>query len=84
MHVDQGGLLDLCELDYLLHDFDLGERDLLRANAVGRHLPQVFKQGDAPAKQHSYPARFASQIFQTAAPRKSHEHVALSEQCGGR
>jgi len=68
--------------DDLLHDFEFrGGIDRV-APAVGRHLQEVFKERDAPARDDDEQQRLALE-FQMAIPRECHEYVRAGQQHDG-
>src|ERR1017187_7160155 len=65
--------------DDLLDDLQLVRRVTAAAPAVGRHLQDVFKKRDAPARQDDEQQRRAFE-FQMAIPRERHENVREGQQ----
>ena len=56
-HVEQRERHEDREGDDLLHDLQLGERERGIADAVRRHLQQIFKEGNAPADNRNPPQK---------------------------
>ena len=69
--------------DDLLHDLELAHAELCMADAVGRHLQQVFEQRDAPTHQGRHVPRRRGQILQVPIPGKGHEDIACHQQQDG-
>lgn len=77
------------ERHHLLNDLELYKRERSAVvnipQPVGRHLTDVFKQGDAPRKEndgHERPVAAHAGLlqFQVAVPGKSHEDVGANQQ----
>jgi hypothetical protein len=66
----------------LLHDFELRKREPSRAEAVCRHLKEIFKKCERPARDDHQPERFVLEL-QMAIPRERHEDVRDEEQQSG-
>ena len=62
-HEEQGGRHEDGQRDDFLHDLQLGERERGIADAVRRHLKQVFEQGNPPTDDCGQPPRLARHVF---------------------
>jgi hypothetical protein len=67
------------EGDHFLHDFELVRGEGADADAVGRHLEAVFKEGDAPADEDDLPEGDLAEL-QVTVPGEGHEDVGADEQ----
>ncbi len=79
-HIEDGEGHENQQGDDFLEDFQLADRHDLVSDPVGRHLEEIFKQGDTPTDQSSYHPGPAGQIPQVTVPREGHEDVAAAKQ----
>jgi hypothetical protein len=71
------------EGDDLLEDFQLPEIQDLMADAVGRHLKQIFKKRNSPAYERSQNPGFGVEVFQMPVPCEGHENIGKAKQHNG-
>jgi hypothetical protein len=67
------------ECNHFLQDLQLRERHRRVADAVSRHLQQIFKKGDAPTQRGGDKPMPGVPILQMRVPRKSHEGVRADQ-----
>ena len=65
-----------------LHDFELRESEVSRADTIGRHLEKIFKKREEPACTHHQPKRLVFE-FQMPIPRERHKNIRDKEQQSG-
>jgi len=68
--------------DNLLDYLELDGREAIGAQAVGRHLKAVLKEGDGPTDQDDLPQRLVTEA-EMAVPGEGHEDVGDDEQNDG-
>lgn len=71
------------EGDDFLQDFQLGDRHDLVSQAIGRHLKQVFEQGNAPTDQGGDIPFFILHVPKVAVPGEGHKHIGGDEHQDG-
>jgi hypothetical protein len=64
--------------DALLHDLQLRDSKLRRANPIRRHLERIFQERDTPTRQDRR-NKWAILMFQMAVPGDGHEDVGYDE-----
>ena len=74
-HVEDRERDEDAEGDDLLDDLQLGQREPPVAEPVGRHLDQVFEEGDAPAHQDGDQPVPGAQVPQVRVPGEGHENI---------
>ena len=83
VHVEHREGHEDAERDCFLHDLQLRQAELGVADAVGRHLQQIFEQRDAPADEGRDVPGAVVQAFQVAVPGEGHEDVRQDQQARG-
>ena len=68
VHVKDGKGNEHRQADDFLDDFQLRQGKRAVANAIGRHLQQVFEQGNAPAGQSRHIPCLVAGVFQVGIP----------------
>ena len=79
-HVEHGKRYKHRQGQHFLQNFELAQVQLLVANAVGRHLQQVFKQRNAPTDQGGNKPGLGTEFAQVGIPGKGHKNVAQQQQ----
>jgi hypothetical protein len=77
--IDNGKNAEHDECDDFLNCLELGARELVRANSVGRHLETVFEERYEPADQNDLPQGNFPE-FQMPVPGNRHENIRNSQQ----
>ena len=60
--------------DALLHDLQLRQAEVVRADAIRRHLKNVLEERDRPARHNRQPKRSVP-VFEMSVPRHRHESI---------